>query len=155
MSQSIIPELDVFTSPSGSVVVDYYPGNGEGPTGNNSTVNIASVNNSQASGLEVVGAIIKSLDISSIGYVAQLFVTDTSSDYVAGQTLNNNYWSVIPEFANPNLLGGNKVTHLDVEQASKAAQTKGFSTQAEVLTWLNSNEVKTGQLILERASFNK
>jgi len=154
LSQSISPERDVFTSPSGSVVVDYLPRNGEGPTGNNSTVNIVSVNNTQESDMDVVGAIIKNLDGTSPGYVAQLFVTGNPNGYTTGQTLNNIYWPAIPEFSNAKLLGGKKVSRLDVEQANSTNQMNGFPTQASAQAWLDSSEVKTGQLILESAAYN-
>jgi hypothetical protein len=154
MSQSVVPESDVFTSPSGSVAVDYLPGEALGSDSTGTVVQEGSTNSTQASDLSTYGAIIQSSQSSSFtGYDAELFVGDNANetDTVGSQLPNP------PEFSPKELFNGQETNVLDVVQSSTNNPIGGaqanFSTQAEAQAWLNSSEVKTAQLILESASY--
>jgi hypothetical protein len=154
LSESVVPEADVFKSPTGQVEVKYFPNSALGPTGDTSTVHVLSVNDTNASGLVIVGLIYNGVDQPNV-YYPQLFVTyNPSPAYKAGQTLNNNYIPVVPGFGGDSRTGSG-ITELDVEQASQTDQGNGFTSQSAAQAWLNSSEVQTGDKILKSVTYDQ
>jgi hypothetical protein len=155
-------EVDVITSPSGSVKVLYLPSASVTGIRRSEDITVAGVSTTAIPAMEVV-RLIDNLGGSPPEYTVEDFVTLTSAAhsldgsntaFTAGTTIASSSEPPYHQFTNPERPSNIGQQLLAVTEANGAPDGNIFTSSAAAEAWLNSSEVQTATQILDSVTYS-